>query len=128
MVVCSMILSEQGGRPQVWKNNPKASAYCIEKTLSSSARTLPMSDSKVRSCSCIFDLGQQRDGACYAEIGRQSCGTRPQTRQDAVTEFCSGLPRSFSFDRRHQFSASAIQRTRFLARALRVVCIAQLAH
>jgi hypothetical protein len=31
-----------GGRLQVWENNPEASAYCIEKTLSSSARTLPM--------------------------------------------------------------------------------------
>jgi hypothetical protein len=32
-------INELGGRPQVWENNPEASAYCIEKL---SARTLPM--------------------------------------------------------------------------------------
>jgi len=34
--------------------------------------------------------------------------------QDAVTEFCFGSPRSFWFDKRDQFSASAVQRTRFV--------------
>ena len=34
--------------------------------------------------------------------------------QVAVTEFCSISPRSFSSDRRDQFSASAVQRTRLV--------------
>src|SRR6266404_8173678 len=67
-------------------------------------------------------------GSCYAEIGRQSCGTRPQTRQDAVPIFALSRREVSRSTDATSFPPQPSRGPGLLAHALRVVCIAQLAH